>query len=233
MKTIIVIPTYNEKENIGKLITDIFALAIPELRVIVVDDNSPDGTGAVVKNLITQYPITLLDRPGKLGLGSAYIVGFKKALELGAEFIFEMDADFSHNPTDIPRLLQAAEHADLVIGSRKIDGGKIDGWSWWRKFMSNGAMWFSRTLLRLKVRDVTAGFRVFKRKVLETIQLDAIKSNGYAFQEELLYRTQQLGYRIVEVPVTFIDRQKGKTKLSRKDIAEFFVVIVKLKLGQK
>ena len=132
MKPIIVIPTYNEKENIGKLITDIFALAIPELQVIVVDDNSPDGTAEVVKKLTTHHPITLIERPGKLGLGSAYLAGFTKALALGADFIFEMDADFSHDPADIPRMLRAVEQADLVIGSRKIAGGKIDGWGWAR-----------------------------------------------------------------------------------------------------
>ena len=172
--------------------------------------------------------IHLITRKGKLGLGSAYIAGFKKALSLGADYIFEMDADFSHNPDDIPRMLSVAQNADLVIGSRKIAGGKIIGWGWWRKFMSNGAMWLSRLLLRLKVRDVTSGFRCFKRRVLETIPLDEIKSNGYAFQEEMLYRTQKTGFTISEIPVTFIDRQEGKSKLSKKDIFEFFYIIFKL-----
>ena len=150
-------------------------------------------------------------------------------MSLGADYIFEMDADFSHDPDDIPRLLAAAQNADLVIGSRKVPGGKIVGWNFWRKFMSNGAMWLSRLFLGLRPHDVTAGFRCFKRRVLETIPLDEIRSNGYAFQEELLYRTQKLGFTIFEIPVTFIDRQKGKSKLSKKDIMEFFSIIIKLK----
>ena len=243
MKPVIVIPTYNESQNIEKLLTKIFTLNIPELEVVVVDDNSPDGTSRIVERLKTYLPrrqagdlrlnINLITRSGKLGLGSAYITGFKKALEIGADFIFEMDADFSHDPDDIPRLLEAGQNADLVIGSRKIKNGKIIGWNFWRKFMSSGAMWFSRILLSLKTKDVTAGFRCFKRKVLESIELDNIKSNGYAFQEELLYRTQNDGFIIKEIPVTFIDRTEGKSKLSKKDIVEFFVRVIKLKMKRK
>ena len=228
----IIIPTYNESANIEKLLKKIFALNIADLEVIIVDDNSPDGTQHIVNNLkssILNLKLHLITRPAKLGLGSAYLTGFKKALSLGADYIFEMDADFSHDPDDIPRMLEAAQNADLIIGSRKIAGGKIIGWGWTRKFMSNGAMWLSRLLLGLKVRDVTSGFRCFKRRVLETIPLDEIKSNGYAFQEEMLYRTQKMGFTITEVPVTFIDRQEGKSKLSKKDIIEFFLIILKLK----
>ncbi len=228
----IIIPTYNESANIEKLLKKIFALNIADLEVIIVDDNSPDGTQHIVNNLkssILNLKLHLITRPAKLGLGSAYLEGFKKALSLGADYIFEMDADFSHDPDDIPRMLEAAQNADLIIGSRKIAGGKIIGWGWTRKFMSNGAMWLSRLLLGLKVRDVTSGFRCFKRRVLETIPLDEIKSNGYAFQEEMLYRTQKMGFTITEVPVTFIDRQEGKSKLSKKDIIEFFLIILKLK----
>ena len=144
-----------------------------------------------------------------------HIAGFQRHYRR-ADYIFEMDADFSHDPDDIPRMLDAAQNADLVLGSRKIPGGKIIGWSWWRKFMSNGAMWLSRLLLGLKVQDVTSGFRCFKRRVLETIPLDEIKSNGYAFQEEMLYRAQKMGFTISEIPVTFIDRQEGKSKLSKR-----------------
>jgi len=225
MKTILVIPTYNEKENIEKLITKIFALNISDLEILVVDDNSPDGTANIVERLSNKYDIHLLKREGKLGLGSAYIAGFKKALGLGADFIFEMDADFSHDPDDVPRMIEAAQNADLVIGSRKIKGGGVIGWGWTRKFMSNGAMWFSRILLGLKPRDVTAGFRCFRKKVLESIDIEKIKSNGYAFQEELLYKTQKAGFKITEIPVTFVDRQEGKSKLSKKDIIEFIVMI--------
>lgn len=233
MKAIIIVPTFNEKENIYRLIPAIFSLSIPDdiqLELIVVDDNSPDGTAEIVEEMIKEYPIYLIRRRRKMGLGSAYITGFKKALSVEADFIFEMDADFSHDPQDIPRLLEAAREANLVIGSRRIKGGKIVGWNLWRKFMSTGAMIFSRLCLGLKTKDVTAGFRVFQRKVLETIPLDEVKSNGYAFQEEMLYRTQKLGFKIKEVPVTFTDRRAGCSKLSRKDIVEFFIVMLQLRL---
>lgn len=229
MKPIIVIPTYNEEENIEKLINKIFSLKIPNLEIIIVDDNSPDGTTEIIKKLLTHFPIHLIQREKKLGLGTAYITGFKKALELNADYIFEMDADFSHNPDDLPHFLEAIKTSDLVIGSRKIKGGKIIGWNWWRKFMSNGAMFFSRLLLGLKPQDVTNGFRCFKKEVLEKINLDKIKSNGYAFQEELLYKTQQAGFKITEIPVIFSDRTLGKSKLNKKDIWEFFWIILKLK----
>ncbi|OIO18450.1 MAG: hypothetical protein AUJ23_03670 [Candidatus Magasanikbacteria bacterium CG1_02_32_51] len=229
MKTIIIIPTYNEKENIEKLINKIFALQISGLEILVVDDNSPDGTAQIVKKLQNKYPLHILERANKLGIGSAYIDGFKKALELQANFVFEMDADFSHDPDDIPKMLEVAQKYDLVIGSRKIKDGKIIGWGFVRKIMSNGAMWLSRILLDLKVKDVTAGFRCFNAKVLKALNLDEINSNGYAFQEELLYKTQQAGFTITEIPVTFIDRREGKSKLSKKDILEFFLIIFKLK----
>ncbi|MBI2436325.1 MAG: polyprenol monophosphomannose synthase [Candidatus Magasanikbacteria bacterium] len=228
-KKIIVIPTYNEQENIEKLIRKIFALQISNLELLIVDDNSLDGTAQIVGELATNFPVHLITRAGKMGLGSAYIAGFHQALKLGADYIFEMDADFSHDPDDISRMLEAIEHADLVIGSRKVPGGKVIGWNMRRKIQSSGAMWFSRTLLGLNAKDVTAGFRCFRRTVLETLNLDAITSNGYAFQEELLYRTQKAGFRISEIPVIFIDRQEGKSKLSTKDIIEFFVVMIKLK----
>lgn len=230
MKPIIIIPTYNERANIEKLLRHLFRLPTPGLEIIVVDDNSPDGTADIVEKLTKEYPVHLIKRPGKLGLGSAYIAGFKAALVQGAEYIFEMDADFSHDPDDVVRLLAAAQNVDLVIGSRRVQGGKIIGWGWTRKAMSTGAMWFARMLLHLKTKDVTAGFRCFHRRVLDTIHLDTITSNGYAFQEELLYRTEQSGFLIKEIPVTFVDRQEGKSKLSKKDIIEFFVVMGKLKI---
>ncbi|MBT4120770.1 MAG: polyprenol monophosphomannose synthase [Candidatus Magasanikbacteria bacterium] len=234
MKTVIVIPTYNEAENIKKLIKQIFSLEIADLEIVVVDDNSPDGTANLVYKLQSSDfngpRLHMIKRQDKLGLGSAYIAGFKKALKLGADYIFEMDADFSHDPDDIPRLLKACESADLTIGSRKIKDGKVIGWGWIRKFMSNGAMWFSKMMLGLKTKDVTAGFRCFRRQVLESIEIDSIKSNGYAFQEELLHRTEKAGFRVMEIPVTFIDREEGKSKLSKKDILEFFWIILKLKL---
>lgn len=232
MKIILVIPTYNEKENIEKLLRLIFLLGIANLSVIVVDDASPDGTANIVKKLQKKFPIHLIERKGKLGLGSAYITGFHSALEQHATYIFEMDADLSHDPDDISKLIGAMKHADLAIGSRKIPGGKIIGWSWTRKFMSAGAMWLSKLLLGLKASDVTSGFRCYHRSVLEKIDLSTIRSNGYAFQEELLYRTQKKGFRIIEVPVTFVDRQEGKSKLSKKDIIDFFLTMIRLRFGR-
>ena len=224
MKSIIVIPTYNEKETLAPLVGALFTLGVTGLEVIVVDDSSPDGTDDEVEKLRKTHPIYLIRRQRKLGLGSAYISGFKKALALGADYIFEMDADFSHDPNDVPRLLQAAEQgADLVIGSRRVIGGKIKGWNWRRHLTSYAATILARWLLKLKTRDVTAGFRCFRRRVLEHINLDAITSNGYAFQEELLYRTEQAGFRVAEIPVTFTDRRQGKSKLSNKDVWEFFL----------
>lgn len=234
MKTIVVIPTFNEGDNITPLLFEIFQQNISDLEVIVVDDNSPDGTGAQVQKLQSTYPlIHLIKRYNKLGLGSAYIAGFKKALALGADLIIEMDADLSHDPHDLGRLINSCQNgADLTIGSRKIAGGKIIGWNWQRRLMSNGAMWLSRFILRLKPRDVTAGFRCFKREVLISFNLDNIKSNGYAFQEELLYRTQKAGFVTKEIPTVFRDRTRGHSKLSSKDIREFFWTILRLKFGK-
>ena len=228
MKPYIVIPTYNEAANIGELIDAIFALHIPDLNIIVVDDNSPDKTADIVKHKMQDFPISIIQREKKLGLGSAYIAGFSKALEQGATHIFEMDADFSHNPKDIPRLLAATQSYDISIGSRKIEGGSIIGWNVWRRFMSNGALWISKLMLRIPVKDITAGFRCYTRQVLESLDLSSIKSNGYAFQEEMLYLSHKKGFTIAEIPVTFIDRAKGQSKLSFKDIIEFFIVLVRL-----
>lgn len=231
MKTVIVIPTYNEKENLTALVPAIFELSVPDLEVVIIDDNSPDQTAKVAEQLSNSYPLHLVKRRGKLGIGSAYIAGFKKALALQAEYITTMDADWSHNPKDIPRMLEALNEADLVIGSRKITHGQIIGWSWQRKFMSDGAMWFARTVLQLKTHDVTAGFRAYRRKVINAIDLDKIKSNGYAFQEEIVWRTEKLNFKIKEMPVVFTDRSQGKSKLSKKDIVEFFVVMLKLRFA--
>lgn len=234
MKPVIIIPTYNEKDNLAPLVRALFALKIDGLEIIVVDDNSPDGTATVAAELARAYPVHLIKRQKKLGLGSAYIAGFKAALARGADYIFEMDADFSHDPSDVPRLLaKAKDEADLVIGSRRVPGGQIVGWNWRRHLTSAGATILARALLKLKTKDVTAGFRCFRRCVLEAINLDLITSNGYAFQEELLYRTEQAGFRVAEIPVTFTDRRQGKSKLSNKDVMEFFVVMVRLKKNKK
>jgi dolichol-phosphate mannosyltransferase len=230
MKTYIVIPTYNEKENIEELVKAINNLQIENLNILIVDDNSPDGTGEIADKLKDNYPVEVLHRQGKQGLGSAYRAGFKYCLEHDAKYIFEMDADFSHNPKDIPRMLQAAqEGADLVIGSRKITGGEIIGWNAWRHFCSDGAMFASRLVLGLKTKDVTAGFRCFKAETLKKIKYSEVQSNGYAFQEEMIYRVEKAGLKVVEVPVIFLDRQKGKSKLNKKDIVDFFKTIFRLR----
>lgn len=229
----LIIPTYNEKENLANLIYAIAEnLKNYHYQILVVDDNSPDGTGQIAEDLKVKYPIEVLHRSGKLGAGSAYLAGFKKALANGADLIFEMDADFSHRPEDLPRMIEAAKDADLVIGSRKIAGGKIIGWRWYRYFYSNGAMFFSRLILGLKTKDVTAGFRCYHCEVLKKINLDNIKSNGYAFQEEMLYHIEKAGFKVKEIPVVFPDRRLGQSKLNKKDITEFFKIIFKLRFSK-
>lgn len=233
MKTIIVIPTYNERANITRLIPALFDLKIPELEVIIVDDNSPDETADVAQSFREKYPVYVIKRQRKLGIGTAYVDGFKKALVLGAEIIFEMDADFSHNPVDVPRLITTLENgADLAIGSRRVKGGKIIGWGPRRHLTSFVAMSVARFVLGLKTKDVTAGFRAYRRQVLETILQTEITSNGYAFQEEILYRVEKNKFSISEIPVIFTDRTSGKSKLSSQDIWEFFRVMWRLRRGK-
>ena len=231
MKNWIVIPTYNEAENITSLIPSIFQQEIDDLCILVVDDNSPDKTGELVKKMQLEFEnLHLISRAKKDGLGGAYKAGFTRALEEGAEYIFEMDADFSHKPEDLPRLLREAQSGfDLVIGSRKIKGGSIEGWNAWRHFCSNGAMFFSRIILGLRTKDLTAGFRCFRASVLEKINYQTIVSNGYAFQEELLYRLEKQNFKIKEIPVVFPDRKKGESKLGISDIIEFFKTVLKLR----
>lgn len=231
-KIAIIIPTYNEAENIESLVHAILSEKIEGLEILIVDDNSPDGTGEIAERLSTHSPITLLKREKKLGLGTAYVLGFKEALKRGAELIFEMDADFSHSPKDLPRLIKAAGNYDVVIGSRRIAGGGIVGWNIWRHFASSSAMWLSRLVLGLRTRDVTSGFRCYQKIILEKINLDKITSNGYAFQEEMIWRCEQLGARVKEVPITFVDRQYGKSKVGVREIIDFFVTIWKLKRNE-
>jgi len=230
MKISIVIPTYNEKNNIKPLVEKIFNLDIKNLNLIIVDDNSPDKTGKIIDQLAKKYHITPIHRRKKKGLGSAYIAGFKQALKKSADIIFEMDADFSHNPGDIPRFINAANQGyDVIIGSRRIKGGDISGWNSIRNLQSKAAATFARTLLNLKTHDITAGFRCYRKKVLQHINLDSIKSNGYAFQEEMIYLCEKKRFKIKEIPVAFIDRSQGKSKLGPKDIIEFFTTICRLK----
>ena len=229
----IIIPTYNEADNITKLVEEILSQPLPQVKILIIDDNSPDGTGKIADVLAEKYQevVEVLHRPAKMGIGSAYITGFKKGLAAGADFIMEMDADFSHDPADIPRLVAAAKEGyDFVIGSRRVKGGRIVGWGPWRKLMSRGAMDFSRIILGLKTKDVTAGFRCLRRGFLSSLPLDEINSNGYSFQEELIFYAERRGANIKEIPVTFLDRQFGKSKLSFVEVIKFFYNILRLKL---
>src|SRR3989344_6938071 len=233
-KVFVNIATYNEKENIERLITEIFALKIDNLSVLIIDDNSPDGTAQIVEQLKNRYDyLRLIKRSGKLGYGSAQIAGFKEALANGAEIIITMDADFSHDPKVIPNLISAIENgSEVVIGSRKIPGGRIVGWNWWRHFASTGAMLTSQIFLGITTNDLTSGFRAYRRTILENISLDKIKSNGYSFLEELIYLIEKKNYKIKEVPITFTDRRFGKSKLSKKEILNFFLTIFKINASE-
>ena len=226
----VVIPTYNERDNIHALISRV--LALPRFRVLIVDDNSPDGTADVVTALASNEPrVGLLSRPGKQGLGTAYVAGFRRALAEGAQFICEMDADFSHDPAYLPQLLATAETTyDLVLGSRYIDGGGTTDWGKLRKLISRGGNTYARLILGLPVMDATSGFRCYQRQVLETINLDAIESNGYAFQIELVYRTMCAGFRIGEIPIIFPDRRVGNSKMSRRIVLEALFKVWKLRI---
>jgi len=196
-------------------------LGMEGLEVLVVDDNSPDGTGQIAERLAAELPWThVLHRGRKEGLGPAYLAGFRRALELGADLVFEMDCDFSHEPEDVPRLLAAAEDADLVLGSRYVPGGGTRNWGLVRRFISRGGSLYAQALLQLGIRDLTGGFKCYRRRVLETIDLDGISSLGYAFQIETTYRTLRAGFRVVEVPIHFSDREVGGSKMSKAIVAE-------------
>ena len=228
----VVIPTYNERENIGALLPRV--LELPRFRVLVVDDNSPDGTAAVVADLARDEPrVGLLSRPGKQGLGTAYLAGFRRALEEGAEFVFEMDADFSHDPSYLPALLEAASvRYDLVLGSRYVRGGGTVNWGLIRQLISRGGNIYARAILGLPVMDATGGFRCYRRRALEAIDLDAIHSNGYSFQIELVYRVMRAGGAIGEVPIVFPDRRVGQSKMSRRIVLEALLTVWRLRLGR-
>lgn len=229
---LVIIPTYNEKENIEKMIHKVRSLE-GNFHILVVDDGSPDGTAMIVKGLQEKYPDSLhiIERSGKLGLGTAYIAGFKWALEHKYDYIFEMDADFSHNPEDLPRLYNACkEGADLAIGSRYCNGISVINWPIGRVIMSYYASVYVRTVLGMKVFDTTAGFKCYKRKVLETIDLDKVRMKGYGFQIEMKYSTYKLGFNIQEVPIIFVDRKEGTSKMSSGIFGEAFWGVMKLKM---
>lgn len=215
MKTLVIIPTYNEIENIERLIEIVLAKS-EEIEILVLDDNSPDGTALRVKFMQSSEPrLHLIERPAKMGLGSAYVTGFKYALQQGYEYIMEMDADFSHNPEDVPRLLEAAKRFDLVIGSRYCNGVNIINWPFKRLLISYFASKYVRVITGMPIKDPTGGFKCFHRKVLESINLDKILSDGYAFQIEMNFRTWVKGWHIKEIPIVFTERLNGVSKMSR------------------
>jgi dolichol-phosphate mannosyltransferase len=231
MNCTVVLGTYNEAENIPSLLESVLALG-PEYDAIVVDDNSPDGTGRIVSQIAANDPrVHLVERPAKLGYGTAYLKGFRTALDLGADRIVQMDADYSHNPRDIPRLVEAAEEADLVIGSRYIRGGSTSGWPLRRRLISRTASLVSRLLLGLPIHDCTGGFKCFRRSALESIDFAAIRSSGFATSYEMNYFCHRSGKTLREIPITFANRQAGKSKLSMNIIFEALVAILRLRLG--
>lgn len=229
---LVIVPTYNEKDNIERIIRKVFSLP-KEFDLLIVEDNSPDGTSAIVKKLMSEFPDRLFikERQGKLGVGTAYILGFKWALERGYGFIFEMDADFSHNPDDLLRLYDAAKNngGDLVIGSRYITGVNVVNWPMGRVLMSYFASIYVRFITRMKVMDTTAGFKCYTRKVLETIDLEKVRFKGYAFQIEMKYTAWKLGFNIVEVPIIFTDRTLGESKMSKGIFKEAFLGVLSLR----
>ncbi|MBO6222751.1 MAG: polyprenol monophosphomannose synthase [Bacteroidales bacterium] len=229
---LVVIPTYNEKENIEKITRKVFSLE-GNFHILVVDDGSPDGTADIVKTLQGEFPgrLHLIQRSGKLGLGTAYITAFKWALENGYEFVFEMDADFSHNPDDLLRLYAACKEdgADMSVGSRYCNGVSVINWPIGRVVMSYFASYYVRKVLRMKVYDCTAGFVCYTRKVLQTIDLDKVKMKGYGFQIEMKYTTYKLGFKIKEVPIIFVDRKEGSSKMSSGIFGEAFWGVIAMR----
>jgi dolichol-phosphate mannosyltransferase len=231
LEKIVIIPTYNEKENIANILDAVFSLR-QGYHVLVIDDGSPDGTAQIVKGLISKYPgqLFLEERRGKLGLGTAYIHGFKWSIERNYQFIFEMDADFSHNPKDLERLYEACKHrgGDVAVGSRYVPGGKIENWPWDRIFYSKGGALYTRMLTWIPVKDPTAGFVCYKKQVLETINLDQITFVGYAFQIEMKFAAWKLGFKIKEVPITFVDRKEGSSKMNKGILKEGIFGVLKI-----
>lgn len=219
MTTIVVIPTYNEADNLPAITAELLQLGVPDLQLLVVDDDSPDGTGQVADELAQQrYPgrVHVIHRTGKLGLGTAYVTGFSKALDLGADYVLQMDADFSHSPKYILEMLEKIKDYDVVVGSRYVGGGELDErWSWWRWFLSWWAnvVW-ARVILGVRTKDATAGFKCWRRSALQRIGLERITSNGYVFQVEMAYVSEKLNFRILEIPIYFEDRRIGQSKMT-------------------
>ena len=228
-KAVVCLPTYNERENLEPMLR---ALGDKGVRVLVVDDSSPDGTGELADRLAGELDyVDVLHREHKEGLGPAYLAGFRRALADGAELVLEMDCDFSHDPKDVPRLIAAADDADVVLGSRYVSGGGVRNWGLLRRFVSAGGSWYARVLLGVSVRDLTGGFKCYRRSVLERIDLDAIDSKGYAFQIETTYRALRAGFRVTEIPITFVDREAGGSKMSNTIVVEAIWKVPSLRLA--
>jgi len=229
-RALVIVPTYNERFNIARLIPAILAQD-PSLEILVVDDGSPDGTGAIVDGIATNNPrVHVIHREGKLGLGTAYIAGFRWALERKYDLVFEMDADFSHNPERLPEFLEAIRESDVVLGSRYQDGHvNVVNWPMSRLFLSYGANIYARFVTGLPIFDTTGGFKCFRRNVLESIDLNSVKSNGYAFQIEMSYRAWKRGFRLLEIPIIFVDRTEGVSKMSKKIVREAIWMVWRLR----
>jgi dolichol-phosphate mannosyltransferase len=228
VRATVCLPTYNERENVERMVRSLHPLGV---HVLVIDDNSPDGTGEIADRLARELDsVSVLHRPRKEGLGPAYLAGFRRALDEGAELVLEMDCDFSHDPADVPRLLAAAEEADLVLGSRYVQGGGTENWGLVRRFISRSGSLYAQILLRAPVRDLTGGFKCYRRAVLEALPLDEIHSKGYAFQIETTYRTLRKGFRVREVPIMFVDRLEGGSKMSKTIVVEGFWKVPLLRL---
>jgi dolichol-phosphate mannosyltransferase len=232
VRAVVCLPTYNELENLEPMLHALRDVLGPDDCVLVIDDNSPDGTGELADRLAAELDrVEVLHRPRKEGLGPAYLAGFRRALELGAELVVEIDCDFSHDPADVPRLLDAAGDADLVLGSRYVRGGSVENWGALRRAISAGGALYARLLLGVPVRDLTGGFKCFRRAVLEAIELDAIHSRGYAFQIEMTYRAVRRGFRVREIPIRFADREVGGSKMSRSIVLEAIWKVPLLRLA--
>jgi dolichol-phosphate mannosyltransferase len=232
-RALIVVPTYNERDNVAEVVSR-FLAAAPEAELLFVDDNSPDGTGDVLDGLAAGNPaVHVLHRAGKLGLGTAYRDGFRWGLERGFEYLLEMDADFSHDPRYLPEMLRLARAgADVVVGSRYVDGGGTENWGLGRKLISRGGSLYARTILGVRIRDLTAGFICWRRRALEAIDLETVRSNGYSFQIEMKYRAIRAGLEVVETPIVFVDRRVGQSKMSRAIFVEALAMVWKLRLGR-
>lgn len=231
-QSIVVIPTYNERTNLEAMVPRLQALAVPGLRLLVVDDNSPDGTGRLADELTARHPdfVSAIHRPGKLGMGTAYVEGFQRALDLGADFIVSMDADFSHPPEKLPVLIEQCAEYDVAIGSRFAPGGSLDKrWGITRQILSRGGNSYARLVTGLPLHDLTGGYKCFRRKVLETIDLSSLKSSGFVFQVEINYACHRHGFRLVEVPIYFAERSHGASKMSLQIIWEAFWRVLELR----